>query len=85
MFPEIFPFGDLLVAPSRPILANISQAPQGYRELPGFSDIIQALEVFQGFEPATRTAAIALYASELGVCQMHFYAIALHAGLGGAR
>lgn len=65
-----------------------SPAPtQGYRGLPKLSDIIEALENFQDFEPAVRTTAIALYASELGVCQMHFYMIAatLTAGLGGAR
>ena len=56
-----------------------------YREFPALSDIIQALENFQDFEPSIRTAAIALHASELSVCQLHFYVIALHAGLGGWR
>ena len=85
MFPEIFPFGDLLVAPSRSIVAHISQAPQEIQWVLKLTDIIQALENFQDFEPAVRTAVIALRASELGVCQMHFYAITLHADLRGAQ
>lgn len=56
-----------------------------YRGFPELIYIIQALENFQDFEPEVRAAAIALRASELGVCQMHFYAIAFHAGLGGVR
>lgn len=82
MFPENSAFGDLLIAPSHPSVAQINLAPQEIQWFSGLSDIIQALENFQDFEPAARTAAIALQASELGISQMHFYAIALHAGLG---
>lgn len=85
MFPEIFPFGDLLVAPSHPSIAHINLAPQEIQWVSGLTDIVQALENFQDFEPEVRVAAIALYASELGICQMHFYAIALHTGLGGVQ
>ncbi len=50
--------------------------------IPSLTDIIDALQAFQ---PSVRAAAIALYASEIGISQMHFYAIALHANLGGKR
>ena len=56
-----------------------------YWEFPELSDIVQSLESFQHFETAIRATAIALRASELGVSQIHFYAIALHAGSGGVR
>lgn len=49
------------------------------------TSIIEALEAFQEFEPEVRAAAIALRAKELSISQMHFYAIALYAGLGGER
>lgn len=77
--------GEPLVAPSPFIFAQLPYPAQGYRELPGLSDIIQALENFQDFETAVKSSEIALHALELGVCQLHFYAMALHAGLGGAR
>ncbi len=72
-----FKTDDLIVAATR----KPAQSPKS-RSLPDLTDIIQALEDFQYFEPATRAAAIALYASELGIAQLHFYAIALHSGLG---
>ena len=43
--------------------------------------IIEALESCQSFSPATRDFAIKLHASELGTNSLHFYAIALQAGL----
>lgn len=52
--------------------------------LPCLTSIIEALEAFRDFEPETRAAAITLYASELNIATLHFYAIALYAGLGGA-
>ena len=55
---------------------------QKYNFEPCLTSIVEALEHFQNFEPPVRAVAIALYASELGVAQMHFYAIALHTGLG---
>lgn len=69
--------GLIVAATRRP-----AQSPKS-RSLPDLTDIIQALEDFQYFEPATKAAAIALYASELGIGQLHFYMISLHAGLGG--
>ena len=45
--------------------------------------IIEALERYQIFDPVTRTFAIKLHASELGINQLHFYAIAFQAGLVG--
>jgi hypothetical protein len=53
--------------------------------VPCLTKIIEALEAFQSFEPDTRAAAIALFASDLGIAALHFYAIALYAGLGGAQ
>lgn len=83
MISKISSFGDPLVAPSRFIFTQLPYPAQGYREFPDLSDIIQTLENFRDFEPAVRATAIALRASELGISQMHFYVIALHAGLGG--
>lgn len=51
----------------------------------GLTTIIETLENFQVFEPGIRAVAIALYASELNIAQIHFYAIALYASLGGAQ
>jgi len=48
------------------------------------TSIIEALEAFQAFDPNIKTSAIALYAAELGIAKLHFYAIALYAGFGGA-
>lgn len=50
--------------------------------IPCLTKIIEALEAFQTFESDTRSAAVALYASELGITTLHFYAVALYAGLG---
>lgn len=47
--------------------------------------IIEALESFEAFDPNVKAEAIALCASELGINQLHFYKIAHHASLGGAR
>ena len=46
------------------------------------TSIVEALEAFQHFEPKVRAVAIALRASQLSVSQLHFYMIAIHAGLG---
>jgi hypothetical protein len=43
------------------------------------------LENFEDSDLNIRAAAIALRATELGINQMHFYAIAFHAGLGVAQ
>lgn len=48
------------------------------------TNIIEVLEFFEDFDPIVRAAAISLRASELKINPSHFYAIALHAGLGGA-
>ena len=53
--------------------------------LPSLTSIIEALENFQDFLPATRAAAIELCATELGIASYHFYTIALQSGLGGER
>lgn len=53
------------------------------KDLPCLTSIIEALEIVQYFEPTVRAAAISLHARELGISQLHFYAIALYAGLGG--
>jgi hypothetical protein len=53
--------------------------------IPCLTKIVEGLEAFQGFEPDIKAAAIALYASELGITTLHFYLISLYAGLGGAR
>lgn len=45
------------------------------------TSVIEALESFKDFDPNIRAAAIALRAKELGINSLHFYAIALHAGL----
>lgn len=49
------------------------------------TSIVETLEYFQDFESKVRATAIALYAAELGINKLYFYAIALHAGLEGAR
>lgn len=82
---KICNFSEADLASSRPIVVQIGQAPQEIQWVSKLTDIIQALENFQDFEPAVRATAIALYASELGVSQLHFYAIALHTGLGGVQ
>jgi HKD family nuclease len=51
----------------------------------GITTIIEALENFEDSDLNIRAAAIALRATELGINQMHFYAIAFHAGLGVAQ
>lgn len=61
------------------------QRPSGGTGIaPYHTFIVEALESFQSFDPASRRFAISLYAAELGINQLHFYAIALHAGLEGA-
>lgn len=72
-----------LVASSFFIFAQAPIPTQGYRALPDLTDIIEALENFQDFEPAARATALTLHASELGISQMHFYALTLHADLRG--
>ncbi len=52
-------------------------------KIPCLTSIIEALEYFQNFESKVRASAIALYAAELGINKLHFYAIAHHAGLLG--
>ena len=49
------------------------------------TSVIEALESFKDFSPTTRAAAIALRAKGLGINSLHFYMIALHAGLEVAR
>jgi hypothetical protein len=51
--------------------------------LPYLTSIIEALEYFQDFESKVRATAITLYAAELGINKLHFYAIAHHTGLLG--
>lgn len=65
--------------------ASGTVCPSCNSNIPCLTQIIEALEAFQEFEPDTKAAAIALYASELDVATLHFYAIALYAGLGGQR
>lgn len=48
------------------------------------TEVCIAVERFWAFEPATRQKAVACSATELGVGQIHFYAIAHLLGLGGA-
>jgi hypothetical protein len=50
-------------------------------QTPNLTILIEALENFQQFEPTVKARAIALYASELGIPQLHLYAITLQAGL----
>ena len=52
---------------------------------PSLTAIIEALENFQDFVAGTRTAAIELCGTELGIASYHFYMIALQSGLGGER
>ena len=59
-----------------------TETEQELQEFSALTNVIEALEAFQDFDNVVKTAAIALRASELGVAQLHFYAIALHAGLG---
>lgn len=66
------------------VTASGTLCPSCNSNIPCLTKIIEALEAFQGFELDTRAAAIALHASELDVATLHFYAIALYAGLGGA-
>lgn len=74
-----------------PIIASAVEPEQDFQEIPEDSEIapccltsiLEALETFQDFEPDVRAAVIALRAKELGVSRLHFYAIALYAGLGG--
>ncbi|AFY86588.1 hypothetical protein [Chroococcidiopsis thermalis] len=51
--------------------------------LPCLTSIIEALEYFQDFESQVRATAIALYAAELGISNLHLYAISHYAGLLG--
>lgn len=59
--------------------------------IPDLTLVIQALEQFQEFPINIKRCAIALYSSELAfihgwqqsTAELHLYAIALHAGLGG--
>lgn len=62
---KIYTSGELELALSRPIMTHVGLLPQE----------------FQDFEPAVRATVIALRVSELGVSQLHFYAITLLAGL----
>lgn len=48
------------------------------------TSVIEALQAFSSFEPSVKKLALALHAQELGINSLHFYTIALHAGLGGA-
>lgn len=48
------------------------------------TSVIETLQAFSIFEPLVKKLEIALHAQELGINSLHFYAIALHAGLGGA-
>lgn len=58
----------------------------GTEKILDLTDLIVALESFQNFAPALRRFAIALYATELGISEIHFYTIAAHADLvGGVR
>ena len=50
---------------------------------PSLTAIAEALEKYQFFAPVTRATATALYAAELNTNSLHFYAIALQAGLRG--
>ena len=87
-------FGEAQLALTQPIFAQTDRTTQQIQEFSGsdaiapcscLTSIVEALEAFQEFEPEVRAAAIALRAKELGISQMHFYAIALYAGLGGER
>lgn len=49
------------------------------------TSVIEALRSFQDYKPNIRAAAITLHAQELGIGELHFYAIAHLAGLGGER
>ncbi len=67
---------DLIISPS-------AETEQELQKLSALTNVIEALEAFQDFDNVVKTAAIALRASEMGLTQLHFYAIALHAGLEG--
>lgn len=45
------------------------------------TSVTDALKNFRDYKPHIRAAAIALHAQELGICELHFYAIAHLAGL----
>lgn len=47
-----------------------------FPKLPSLDAVIKALEAFQCFELQVRKTAIVLYAKEIGIPQIHFYAIA---------
>ncbi len=47
-----------------------------FPKLPSLDAVINALEAFQCFEPQVKKTAIVLYANEIGIPQIHFYAIA---------
>ena len=61
--------------------------------IPDLTLVIQAIEQFQGFSKNIKVCAIALYASELALqhgwqqstAELHLYAIAHLAGLGGVN
>lgn len=54
-------------------------------KIPCLTTLVDILEDFWQFDPAVRERAIALHAKELGINKLHFYAIALHAGLEGVQ
>lgn len=87
-------FGEAQFALTQPIFAQTHRTTQEIQVFLGsdaiapcccLTSIIEALEAFQEFEPEVRAAAITLRALELGISQLHFYAIAFYAGLGGRR
>ena len=74
---------ELIVSRLNEIQPVSTEFPENMAIAPCLTLIIEALEAFQDFSPTIRTAAIALCASELNISQLHFYAIALYADLGG--
>ena len=62
--------------------SHLDQA--GLGNCPSLTLIIEALEAFQAFDPATRSGAIALRASEMGADEIDFYEIALQRAGGAA-
>lgn len=63
---------------------NLTLIP-GTSKIPCLTSLVDTVENFWHFDPVIRETAIALHASELNISELHFYAIALHAGLEGVQ
>jgi hypothetical protein len=57
--------------------------PTSITEIYCLNSVIEELRSIQDFEPSVRKLAITLHAKDLGICELHLYAIAHLAGLGG--